>query len=235
MIAIVTSCIHPIQKDGLPKSSVSVADREMQTIKSLTELRKFGFKKIILIDNSISTYDYAKIRCSISDHLQIISFRQYQFKNKGINELLMLLAVLEEIPDDESIFKISGRYYPVTGFSTAFNLSHDFKIRTYNYHHKIGSISTRAYFVKNKIIYKAFLLKVLNELFIYPHRIVGIRSFFSKISAILKPDFNPKLNISIEFAGARILKKDGYKVELVERMGIEGIIAGANKYEFIQE
>lgn len=234
MIAIVTSCIHPTQKEGLLKSSVSVPDREMQTIKSLTELSKFGFKKIILLDNSISTYDYAKIRC-VSDHLQIISFRQYQFENKGINELLMLLAVLEEIPDEELIFKISGRYYPVNGFSTAFNLSYDFKIKAYNYHHKIGSISTRAYFVKNKVIYKAFLLKVLNELFVYPRRIVGIRSFLSKISAILKPDFNPKLNISIEFAGARILKKDEYKVELVEKIGIEGIIAGAHKYEFIQE
>lgn len=234
MIAIVTSCIHPIQHDDLIASSVSIIDREIQTIKSLNELKKTGFRKIILLDNSVSTYDYAKIRCS-SDDLQIISFRQYQFKNKGINELLMLLAVLEEIPDDELIFKISGRYYPITGFSTAFNSSYDFKIKAYNYHHRTGSISTRAYFVKNKAIYKEFLLKVLNEIFLYPQRIVGIRSLFAQISAILKPGFSPKLNISIEFASARILKKDRYKVELADKIGIEGIIAGANKYELIQE
>lgn len=233
MIAIVTSCIHPIQQDNLIVSSVSIPEREIQTIKSLIELKKIGFRKIILLDNSVSTYDYAKIKCS-TDDLQIISFRQYQFKNKGINELLMLLAVLEEIPDDELIFKISGRYYPTTGFSTAFNSSYDFKIKAYNYHHRTGSISTRAYFVKNKVIYKEFLLKVLNEIFLYPQRIVGMRSLFAQISAILKPN-SPKLNISIEFAGARILKKNRYKVELAEKIGIEGIIAGANKYELIQE
>lgn len=232
MIAVITSCIHPKQSENI-RSFVPIRERIEQTLYSIERLKAIGFKQIIIVDNSYEI-DFNSI-LSIHNDIKLIHVRQYQFSNKGINELLMLLTSLDEIPDDTPIFKISGRYYPNELFNSEFNSEFDFKVRSYNFHEKRGTISTRGYFVKNKEIYEDFLLKMLNEVFVYQSRIVGWRSLKIQLKNIFYPIFSEKSNISIEFAGARILKNSDYKIELVETMGIQGQVAGFKNLMEINE
>ncbi|HVV55285.1 MAG TPA: hypothetical protein VHC47_08175, partial [Mucilaginibacter sp.] len=79
-----------------------------------------------------------------------------------------------------------------------------------------------------------FLLSSLREIFAYPERIVGPGSLLRKISS--KNDNKAlHLNISVEFAAANILRMSQYKVHLLEDLGIEGLVAGADTHELIRE
>jgi hypothetical protein len=233
MITVVTSCINPETNLNEPKSFLSLKEREDQTLYSLKKIKDVGLSRIILVDNSQS-YDFSSIENAISE-LEIIHLKQYQFKNKGLNELLMLLAIVEELPDDEPIFKISGRYYPDENFTLNFEDDMDFKIKAYDFESKRGTISTRGYFVRNKKIYKEFLLKTLNEVFIYPQRIVGFRSLINQIKGIYNPNFSASLATSIEFAAARVIKNEQYTYTMTPIFGIEGKIAGFAELTFIKE
>ncbi|MBB2144099.1 hypothetical protein GM921_01255 [Pedobacter sp. LMG 31464] len=233
MIAIVTSCIHPKQLSSNSRSFVPLKQRIEQTLYTLERLKATGFKQIILIDNSYEV-DFNSIKL-IHNDVKILHIQQYQFTNKGINELLMLLTILDEIPKDTPIFKISGRYFPNESFNFEFNAEYDFKLRTYNFFKRRGTISTRGYFVKNKEIYEDFLLKTLNEAFIYQSRFVGWRSSILQLKNIFFPIFSKKLNTSIEFAAVRVLKNSNYKLELIDTIGIEGQIAGFENLTAINE
>ncbi|MEE1945143.1 hypothetical protein VRU48_08490 [Pedobacter sp. KR3-3] len=228
MIAVVTSCIYPVATiDNEKRSHVSLSEREQQTIQSIAELVKKGFSKIIIVDNAAVAYDFSTIK-ALAPHIEVVQLKQYQFQNKGINELLMLLAIVDELPENEVIFKLSARYCPNEHFSKKFDPNCDFKVKGYDFDQKRGTISTRAYFVKNKAVYKDFLLKTLNEVFLYPQRIVGLRSLANLFSSIFKPSFAPRFNTSIEFAAARVLKHEKYSIKLVDSIGIEGIVAGSD-------
>ncbi len=235
MIALISSCIKPFNPaNGTVKSFVNFDDRLKQTIYTIETLNTYPFSEIYLLDNS-HDYDYAELVGLAGNKLKIVNFKQYQFTNKGINELLMLLAIVDELPDNEPIFKISGRYYPNQYFNCAIADGYDFKIVANDLYSKKGTISTRAYFVANKNIYKEFLLKCLNEVFIYPQRIVGIRSVLNTIKQLLKPSTPTQSNTSIEFASARVLKSGKYKLQFTDKMGIEGKIAGFEQADTISE
>ena len=233
MITIVTSCINPEANLENPKSFLASQEREKQTIYGLKKIKEVGLSRIILVDNSPS-YDFSNIINVVPD-LEIIHLSQYQFRNKGINELLMLLAIVDSLPADETIFKISGRYYPDENFNQDFEDNVDFKIRTYDFNSKRGTISTRGYFVRNKKTYKEFLLKTLNEVFNYSKRIVGMRSLINQIIGIFKPSFSFSPTTSIEFAAARVIKKEPYSYSIAPTFGIEGRIAGFKDLTFIKE
>lgn len=232
MIAVITSCIHPKQSENI-RSFVPLTERIEQTLYSIERLKAIGFKQIILVDNSYEI-DFSRIKLAHKD-IKIIHVQQYQFTNKGVNELLMLLTILDQIPNDTPIFKISGRYFPNEAFNFEFNNEFDFKIRPYNFLERRGTISTRGYFVKNKEIYEDFLLKTLNEVFIYQSRFVGWGSSKIQFKNIFSPIFSKKLNTSIEFAAARVLKNSNYKLELIDTIGIEGQIAGFENLTAINE
>lgn len=235
MIAIITSCLRPKESINKQKRSyISLAEREYQTIKCIKEINTKGFEQIIIADNSDLDYDFSAIK-SINHNITIIQLKQFQFQNKGINELLMLLTVVEKIPENKAIFKISARYLPNTNFNLNKNIEEDFRIKGYHFNTKRGTMSTRAYFVKDKMIYQKFLLETLNEVFIYPYRIVGLRSLIKFISNIFKPIFRNSFNISIEFASARVLKKQGYNITILATIGIEGIVAGSERNEKLIE
>jgi hypothetical protein len=232
MIAIVTSCIKPIEPNGLIKSFVSLEERCRQTIYTLQRIKEVGFEQIILADNS-DGYDYSQLGPAI-DGVKIIQFRQYQFPNKGINEILMLLSALDEIPTNIPIFKISGRYFPTENFLPRMDLSTDFKVRG-GFKGKVPTISTRAYFVRNKQIYEDFLLYCLNETYSYNYRIVGFRSLFNFVMEFFRPSLRKESHIAIEFAGGRVLKKGHFTYERVERLHIKGQIAGIKGQQLIEE
>lgn len=234
MIAIVSSCIKPFQSGNQRKSHFSVADREMQTLFTLEKLEAYRFSRIILVDNSVD-FDFSHIKKKF-ENVEVVHIKQYQFENKGVNELLMLLALVDELPDNEPILKISGRYYPNDGFAANIGTAIDFKVRGYDFESKRGSISTRAYFVRNKQLYKDFLLKTFNEVFLYPGRIVGLRSFIKAIvTSLRKPVFFPNFNASIEFSAARVLKNGNYALDVTDTIGIQGEIAGFEGAEKIVE
>jgi hypothetical protein len=235
MIALISSCVKPFNPaDGTVKSFINFDDRLKQTLHTIEILDAYQLSRIYLLDNS-HDYNYAELAGLAGKKLKIVNFKQYQFTNKGINELLMLLAIVDELPDNEPIFKISGRYYPNQYFNCAIADGYDFKVVTNDLYSKKGTISTRAYFAANKTIYKEFLLKCLNEVFIYPQRIVGFRSALNAIKQLLKPSTPAQSNTSIEFASARVLKSGKYKLQLTDKMGIEGKIAGFKQADTISE
>ncbi len=233
MIAVITSCINPKKIFSTTRSFFPLAERELQTINTLEKLKSVGFKQIILADNS-DEYDFSSLGSAIDD-VTIIHLKQYQFANKGINEILILLSILDYIPADTKIFKISGRYFPTTYFKLEMNDEDDFKVNGFDFDGKNPSISTRGYFVRNKMLYEEFLLACLNEIYSYPYRIVGLRSFWRFITEFIKPKLKTSSNISVEFAAARVLKNKNYKINLMEKIGIEGRVAGFQELNHIEE
>jgi hypothetical protein len=234
MIAIVTSTIKPTQGDDPSRSLYTFKQRLEQTKHTLTRLKQCGFKSIYLLDNSPSL-DASTLQSLLNDiaDVKVYHLLQYQFKNKGINELLMLLFITELLPKSETIFKISGRYYPTETFDKPHFT--DFAAKAYGYNTSKGTISTRGYWIKDADTMHCFLKSCLDEVYTYPARIVGLRSLYNKLGQRLfnKP-FTP-VNISIEFAAANVLKRSNYKVTLLNTVNIEGLVAGADKLEKITE
>lgn len=232
MIAVVTSTIKPIT--AYQKSFYNFAKRLEQTKFTLNRLTECGFISIFLIDNS-PLLNQLELQQLLKDFpkVQVFHIPQYQFHNKGINELMMLLYVIEYLPENQNIFKLSGRYYPTVLFKKPDFA--DFAVKEYHYKKRTGTISTRGYWVKDSETLQPFLLRCLAEVFAYPERITGIRSLCVKIQQILFNKQVTPLNISIEFAAANVLKKDNYRVNLLPTIGIEGLVAGAHQTELITE
>lgn len=233
MIAVVSSTIKPTVKTEKQVSLYSFDERLKQTKQTITLLLEHQFTQVFLVDNS-QTLDQIQLEQLLVGfpNLKVFHLRQFQFLNKGLNELLMLLFLTDYLPVNETIFKISGRYYPSEKFlKPDFT---DFAFRGYHYKKKNGTLSTRGYWVKNVDVFRRFLLESVDELFAYPERIVGvkslIRALFYKKNVIDDP-----LNISIEFAAANVLKAGNYDLYLLENIGIEGLVAGADKPEKITE
>ena len=233
MIAVVSSTIKPANKNEKVVSQFSFEERLAQTKVTLTALSEHGFREIFLIDNS-PLLDKPQLQILLQDFpkVKIFHIQQYQFLNKGINEILMLLYLIEYLPPDQNIFKISGRYHPGEQFEKPDFV--DFAVKGHNYKQKTGIISTRAYWIKNAEIFHRFLLSCIDELFAYPERIVGLKSLL-RLLFIKKDVIDDPLNISIEFAGANVLKAGGYKVQLLDSIGIEGYIAGHERGQKIIE
>lgn len=233
MIAIVTSCINPKVFSTFTRSYFSLQEREEQTIHTLIRLKEVGFKHIILADNSFD-YDFTKLGSAI-ECVQVIHLKQYQFSNKSINEILILLSVIDQIPDNMPIFKISGRYFPSENFKFKMGEGVDFIIKGFEFDTRNAVITTRGYFVRNKVLYEDFLLYCLNEIYSYPYRIVGLHSFLIFIKEFFKPNLKKTSTISIEFAAARVLKNGNFKYQLIDTLDIEGQIAGLESKELIKE
>ncbi|HVW15746.1 MAG TPA: hypothetical protein VHB54_18085 [Mucilaginibacter sp.] len=231
MIAVVSSTIKPLT-ESQRTSFYSFEERLEQTKKTLVRLQECGFKEIYLADNS-PELDQQQLQDLLSGFKTLRPFhvRLYQFANKGVSELMMLLYLTGLLPREQAIFKISGRYYPTADFKKpAFE---DFAVKGYHFPKRTGTISTRAYWVKDSDTFHRFLLQTLAEVYAYPERIVGVGSFFRQVFG--KKKEAGQLNISIEFAAANVLKQGAFKINLLDNLGIEGLVAGADAYEKIHE
>ncbi len=78
-----------------------------QTLHTIEILDAYQLSRIYLLDNS-HDYNYAELAGLAGKKLKIVNFKQYQFTNKGINELLMLLAIVDELPDNKAILRSAG-------------------------------------------------------------------------------------------------------------------------------
>lgn len=233
MIAVVTSCLIPVQPAGAAtRSFVPAGERLAQTQKTVSALSAAGFTRIILADNSpLPTPNAATGFPAV----EWIWLKQYQFENKGLNELLMLLAVLDRLPEDEPIFKISARYYPDPGFQASIGPGFDFRMRVYHRLSRRETVSTRAYFVRNKHIFEDFLLRTLNETFRYPDRAIGLRGLRRAVAELFTPSLSTVTTTAIELAAARVIRRANYTVQECDPIGICGIVAGSEKLEKLCE
>lgn len=232
MIAVVSSTIQPTRLQQAT-SFYTYEQRVEQTKLTLLRLRQCGFTEIFLVDNS-PLLNKVLIQNILIDfpEVEVHHLLQYQFQNKGVNELLLLLYLIEYVPANQNIFKISGRYYPTEEFKKPD--FEDFAVKKYHHAYNYEVISTRGYWVKDADTLHRFLIDCLYEYFAYPEKIVGLRSLY-RVFFRKKDKTTPHFNISIEFAAAHVLRSGTYKVTLVDKIGIEGLIAGADRLEKISE
>ena len=229
MIAVISSTIYP---PSLPtydgqRTCISPEERIEQTQKTIESLVNLGISEIYLADNSGKNW-FLKSN-ELLKPAKVHVFNQYQYKNKGISELYLLMNILDYIPSNKPILKISGRY---TLNQNIVNNIGDAEVAGRLYRHSLlnSSMSTRCYLVKNKDIFAIFLKRTLREVYAYPSRIVGARSFVRILHNSLFPskDNYPYDDPagSIEGAAARVLHIFNYKFNNIESLGIQGIVAG---------
>lgn len=219
MIAIVTSTLTPT---GL-YSLYSPAERLTQTIKTIETLQGKGFNKIWLFDNSIDNLGVNQLK-EICPQLNLCHTPQYTFKNKGLNEALLILNNIHHLPANTPLFKISGRYYPSANFTKSIYDKYadkDFVGVGYNFKSKIADFSTKAYFVKNTQVLAATLVLAIEDMLSYAKGIHGLKSGINAIKEIFYPHQGVTYQLSLEQSFARILKQH-HTYHLLDRMYIEG-------------
>lgn len=226
MVAIITSTLIPTNFYSL----FNHHERLTQTINTIRRLRDVGFLDIYLFDNSINQID---IHSLINEYnlIKIYHSPQYTFKNKGLNEALLILNNVHNLPSDTPIFKISGRYYPTPLFSK--NNYERFADKEfigvgYNFSNRIAAFSTKAYFVKNKEVLTATLVQAVEDMISYSKGVHGIKSGIDALKEIFRPFWGTYYQLSIEQSFARILKQKKNYV-LINKMNIEGFEASTLK------
>ncbi|KQR72690.1 hypothetical protein [Pedobacter sp. Leaf176] len=235
MIAIISSTLIPYAP-----SYFTNQERLEQTIHTINKLSEKGFKQIFLFDNSVNEINMDWIQSRTKQDINIFYARQYGFENKGLNEALLILNNLHRIPEDEYVFKISGRYYP----NEAFNISEmiekitDKEILGYciNMDADFPFFSTRSYLVKNKKALESILKLAVEEMIGYGRSCNSIRNLVSLMKSIFYKNIvvGTPFTLSLEQSFGRILKfKKNY--QLAESMNIEGFVAGSDKLDFISE
>jgi len=233
MIALITSTI-------IPKafSFFSIDDRYLQTINTINNLKDVGFHEIYLVDNSISKIDEEKLRSGSFNGIKVIQSPQYTFENKGINEAMLILNNLHNLPDNQPIFKISGRYSPTNQFSVS-KILEDLGSKEILGLGYIGTgkkvhFNTRAYLVDNKRSLEQILVLAVEEMIGFSRGISGSKGWLKILKTVFKPQIGSPFQISLENSFARILKtRKRYK--LVSKINIEGYIAGSKTLLHISE
>lgn len=233
MIALITSTIIPEAY-----SFFGIDDRYQQTIATINNLKNVGFIEIYLVDNSTSTIDMDRIKSNSYNGVKIIQSPQYTFENKGINEALLILNNLHHLPNNQPIFKISGRYSPTAQFSISKLLeelgSNEILGLGYIGTGKKVHFNTRAYLIENKKSLAQILVLAIEEMIGFSRGISGLNGLLGLLKTVFKPQIGSPFQISIENSFARILKARK-KYKLVSKINIEGHIAGSKTLLHISE
>ena len=227
MIAIITSTVFPKNLYNSNNSKpFSESERLMQTKETIASLKTKGFENIYLIDNSGIAYEeeLKKIFCDIN----VIVSNQFQFENRGITEILMLLNFLETVDfnESESILKITGRYCLKDDFDKGVINHYDYAFKVFDFNKKNGTVSTRAYLVKNRNEYINLLKLALTEMYRYSFRVVGFRSAIEFLKNLISPTSILEPTHSIEMSFAKVIKYHRLNANKLDRIGVEGYIGG---------
>jgi len=227
VIAIVSSTIFPSAAPiywGGHRRIIPSHERLGATQKTIQSLLRANVDEVYLADNSGENW-VPRTEDDLKP-AKVYVFGHFQFLNKGISELYLLLSVLPHLPANTPILKISGRYYLKNGLT--FELGGvDVAAHFTVYARTQLWMSTRCYLVKDKTVYERFLKDTLRELYAYQARIVGPGSLLR----ILRNSLSPQRDDSpyddprqpIELAAARVLNRTDYRVKKVDMLGIEGI------------
>lgn len=224
MIAIVTSTIfpQPATATAVYRGTIKGEERLKQTIETISSLAKNGFDKIFVFDNSHVQLDQQTI--ALLSPATVLTFNMFQFKNKGLTELYMLLAGLKSIADDVPIFKISGRYQ-LNQIAAQGDGNWDFMGK---YSKATKTISTRAYYFKDKSIYEKVLLLALNYIYAYQHKVVGPKSLWKVLKNAINPDLDKlyyESSISIERGMGEAINNLNLNVVTLDQLNIAGVSA----------
>lgn len=233
MIALITSTLRPSNNTH---TFFDENERYSQSIETIKKLATMGFSEMFMFDNSATKIDAERLMQDSGHNLHFFQTSQYTFRNKGLNEALLILNSLNQLPADLPIFKISARYYPNTDFNSQkfINSNVDFMGRGYDFAKKTGLFSTRGYFVRNKEVLEKILVLAIEDMLAYGKGIYGLKSAIYQMKSIISLQPGSPFQISIEHAFARIIKTQ-FSYQLFERIGIEGFIAGADRLDHISE
>jgi hypothetical protein len=233
MVALITSTLCPSIK---AHSFFNEEERYSQTIETVKRLFSKGYSEIYIFDNSAKKINRDQFIQDSGYPLNFIQNCQYTFPNKGINEALLILNNLNHLPAHQPIFKISARYYPIDQFNpnTMSSATVDFIGTGYNFNKRGGLFSTRGYFVRDKELLEKILVLAIEDMMAYGKGVYGFRSAVNYLKSVFVLRTGSPFQISMEHAFARILKTR-FSYQLLENIGIEGYIAGADQMEFISE
>jgi hypothetical protein len=239
MLGIISSTIFPGSEPlywGSPRNCIPSGDRLAQTRETIASLLTAGISEIILVDNSGSNWVE-----KTQEQLQpanVYVFDQYQFQNKGISEILLLLNSLRIVPSCVPILKVSGRYVLKQGF--ALNPGDaDLGVKLVKSNDgTLDWVSTRCYWTRDKQVLANFLRSTLMELYGGAAKIRSPRS----VLRLMRNTVFPKVDNypyhdppeAIEGAAARVVRRTKYKVRFLETIGVEGI-SGDNDRKRISE
>jgi hypothetical protein len=230
MIAVISSTVYPLMpsETTLYRGAIPPKIRLSQTIDTVNSLVKLDFKQIYIFDNSGFKWDErAEI---LLKPAKVIKLNSFQFDNKGLSEIYLLLTGLSFLPDNTPILKISGRYILKKSIDESILKNYDFAGKICD---NTSSISTRAYYVNNKHTLELVLLSALNHIYSYSHKIVGPRSFIRVVKNAVLPNpnndnfFDPSM--SIEWGMYKALNKN-FKLKHFERLFLSGIMAGPSQF-----
>lgn len=231
---IVTSTIFP---KAVPSKLVSVfspEERLSQTIETVESLKKLGYQKIYLFDNSGTGYQ-SQLENAIQGVI-VKTFDHFQFDNKGISEAFLLLAGLQLVSDNNPVMKISGRYSLEAPLAPDFG---DFDLAAKFYEHKDRKLffretmATRCYCCKNKVVFEKFIREMLEQIYAYPSRIYGIGSIWRLLTNQRSKRSYSFLNsnLSVEAASVsaiRALKLSVCRLEAIGLVGQAGTFSNLN-------
>ena len=226
MIAVLSSTIAPStlpSHDG-PRTNIDVEKRLAQTVESVRSLTALGFSDIYLADNSPALPPSAT---QLLAPARVFSFGHFPYRNKGVAEALLLLALAEHLPPDRPLMKLSGRYRAGLNLCDTLHGADLAGLFTGG-GNTAENLSTRAYAVRDRDTFTRFLQGTLDELYASPWRVVGPRSLLSLARRLMRPasDVYPYSDPlgSLEISAARWLRHSGLKIRKLEKLGVEGVL-----------
>jgi hypothetical protein len=228
MIAVVSSTVAPSSApshDGA-RTTLSPEVRLEQTRGTVDSLVARGITDILIADNSPGTW--LRDRAASLSPARILCQRQPPVRNKGIGELWLLLGSLDELPEDQPILKISGRYRLGADSGLSLNGGEDVAAKVYR-KGATGEISTRAYLVRNRSVAALLWERALDEMYAERSRIKGPRSLLRIVRNSLLPGddafhYSDPNTISVEQAAYTAIGRLGLRLRPVENLDIEGTL-----------
>jgi hypothetical protein len=227
MIAVVSSCIAPSalpSHDGA-RTTLAPEVRLEQTQATLASLRAFGVRDIFVADNSAG--GWLELRAAALAPARVRHFAQPPIRNKGIGELWLLLGLLDELPADEPILKISGRYRIGPASRLTLPAGHDVAGRVYT-HGRTATLSTRCYLVRNRDVAGRLWLRALDEIYAEHARIRGPRSLWRIARDSLFPARDSYRygdpDASLEAATLHAIRRLPLRLHAVDHLDVEGIL-----------
>lgn len=231
MIALVSSTISPPAADCYDgaRSLFSPAERLEQTRGTVGSLAALGFRRIVIADNGVPPDEAARAALAPAEVRFVAT---PQFRNKGLSELFLLRNAAADLPADEPVVKLSGRYLLTRNLLDELGDA-DIAVRSANFSNRRGAISSRAYACRDVATFRRLVGRAIEETFAYPTRIVGPGSFWRILRGSLRPaqDTFPYGDPphSVEFILARTIKLLGLRVKLLPQLGVRGTMAGTGE------
>ncbi len=225
-IAVISSTIAPpdVEHYGGKRRRFDPDERLEQTRASIQSLLELGLTEIHVADNSGANWrDYMD---SALTPARVHRCSQYPYRNLGISELQMLLALLPALPVDRPIIKLSGRYRLKRRLDLELGAD-ELVVREWRGARLINCcISTVAYAVCDAATYARFLRETLRDVFGFQARIVGPRSFVRILRNSLFPDRDhypyDDPTGPIEHSAWRALRNARFRVRALDSIGVEG-------------